>query len=171
MINSLLRYLFSFVVIILAQVLILDNIQISRYAVPFFYILFLLILPFETPGWLLLLLGFFLGLTVDLFEHTYGLHTAATVFAAWLRPGVLKLFSPRDGYMSNTRPGISDYGLTWFLKYATIIIFAHHLFLFYFEVFTFHHFFSTLWRVIVSSLFTLLLVILSQFFVHKPRTE
>ncbi len=171
MINSLLRYIFAFVVIVLAQVLILDNIQISRYAVPFLYVLFLLILPFETPGWLLLLLGFLLGLTIDLFEHTYGLHTAATVFAAWLRPGVLKIFSPRDGYMSNTRPGTTDYGAAWFLKYASLIIFAHHFFLFYFEVFTFRHFFSTLWRVIVSTVFTLLLVILSQFFVHKPRTE
>jgi rod shape-determining protein MreD len=171
MINSLLRYIFAFVVIVLVQVLILDNIQISRYAVPFLYVLFLLILPFETPGWLLLLLGFLLGLTIDLFEHTYGLHTAATVFAAWLRPGVLKIFSPRDGYMSNTRPGITDYGAGWFLKYASLIIFVHHFFLFYFEVFSFRHFFSTLWRVIVSTVFTLLLVILSQFFVHKPRTE
>ncbi len=171
MINSLLRYIFAFLLIVLVQVLILDNIQFSRSAVPFLYILFLLILPFETPGWLLLLLAFFLGFTIDIFEHTYGIHTAATLFAAWLRPGVLKLFAPRDGYVSNTRPGISDYGLGWFLKYATTLIFAHHLFLFYFEVFSFHHFFSTLWRVLVSSTFTLLLVVLSQFFVHKPRTE
>ncbi len=171
MINSLLRYTFAFILIVLTQVLILDNIQFSPYAIPFLYILFLLILPFETPGWLLLVLGFLLGLTIDLFEHTYGIHTAATLFAAWLRPGVLKLFSPRDGYMSNTQPGISDYGLAWFLKYAITLIFAHHFFLFYFEVFSFHHFFATLWRVLVSSTFTLLLVVLSQFFVHKPRTE
>jgi hypothetical protein len=171
MINSLLRYILAFIAIVLVQVLILDNIQISHYAVPFLYILFLLILPFETPGWLLLLIGFFLGLTIDLFEHTYGIHTAATVFAAWLRPGLLKLLAPRDGYMSNTRPRIADYGAGWYLRYSATIIFVHHFFLFYFEVFTFHHFFSTLWRVIVSSFFTLFLVILSQFFVHKSRRE
>lgn len=110
-----------------------------------------------------------MGFTVDLFEHTYGIHTAATVLMAWFRPGVLRLIAPRDGYRSNTMPRIYDYGLSWYLKYVVILVFIHHSFLFYFEVFSFNHFFVTLLRVIISSLFTIILVILSQFFVHKRK--
>ncbi len=169
MINYLLRNIFLFAVLVLAQVLVLDNLQISSYAIPFLYILFILILPFETPGWLLLVLGFLLGFTMDLFEHTYGIHTAATVLMAWARPGVLKLIAPQDGYVPNSEPRIYYYGFAWFMKYATILVFIHHTFLFYFEVFTFHHFFSTLLRVVISSLFTIFLIILSQFTVHKSK--
>ncbi len=171
MINSFLRYTVIFVVIVLVQVVLLDNLQISRYAVPFLYILFLLVLPFETPGWLLLLLAFLLGFTIDLFEHTLGLHTSATLFTAWLRPGVLRLIAPRDGYTPNTRPGIADYGTGWFLRYTVPLTLAHHLFLFYFEAFSFHHFFNTLARALVSSAFTLGLMLLSQLFVIKNRRE
>ncbi len=171
MINTILRYTFIFVVLVLTQVVLLDNIEISRYTVPFLYVLFILVLPFDTPGWLLLLLAFLTGFTIDLFEHTYGLHTAATVLMAWLRPGVLQLIAPRDGYTPNTRPGISDYGLGWFLEYTIPLILVHHLFLFYFEVFTFHHFFSTLLRVLGSTSFTLVLVLLGQLFVLKNRRE
>ncbi len=169
MINSLLRNSFLFIVLILVQILILDNLQLSSYAVPFLYVLFILMLPFETPGWALLLLAFVMGFTMDLFEHTYGIHTAATLLMAWFRPGVLRLIAPREGYASNTLPGIYDYGLGWYLKYVVILVFIHHSFLFYFEVFSFKHFFDTLLRVIISSLFTIILVILSQFFVHKPK--
>ena len=169
MINQLFRNILLFITLILVQIFILDNLQISSYAVPFLYILFILVLPFETPGWLLLILAFVLGFTMDLFEHTYGIHTAATLLMAWCRPGVLRLIAPQDGYVPNTSPRIYDYGFSWFLKYTVILVFIHHVFLFYFEVFTFHHFFATILRVIISSFFTILLVILSQFSVHKTR--
>ncbi|NOY38534.1 MAG: rod shape-determining protein MreD [Chlorobi bacterium] len=167
MINLILRNIARFVVLILIQVIILDNIQLSHYAIPFMYVLFLLLLPFETPGWLVLILGFILGFTVDLFEHTYGIHTAATVFLAFLRPLILKVVAPRDGYGSNTYPRIYYFGLTWFLKYTFILVFFHHLFLFYFEAFSFHHFFSTFLRVLLSTLFSVTLIVLSQYFMYR----
>jgi len=169
MINRLFRNILFFIILLLVQVLILDNLQISSYAVPFLYILFILMLPFETPGWLLLILAFFTGFVMDLFQHTYGFHTAATVLMAWFRPGVLKLIIPQDGYVPNSEPRIHHYGFSWFMKYIVILVFIHHAFLFYFEVFSFHHFFTTLFRVIISALFTVFLIILSQFSVHKSK--
>lgn len=169
MANNLFHGILAFVTLLLVQILILDNLQISSYAVPFLYVLFILILPFETPGWLLLILAFILGFTMDMFEHTYGIHTAATVLMAWMRPGVLRLIAPQNGYAPNTEPRIYYYGFSWFLKYSVILVFVHHAFLFYFEVFTFHHFFSTFLRVLISASFTVLLVILSQFSVHKSK--
>lgn len=61
MINSLLRNSFLFVVLILVQILILDNLQLSSYAVPFLYVLFILMLPFATPGMGTFISGFFYG--------------------------------------------------------------------------------------------------------------
>jgi len=169
MINDLSRNIIRFIILVLVQIFILDNLQISSYAVPLLYVMFILLLPFKTPGWLLLFSAFFMGFTMDIFEHTYGIHTAATVLMAWFRPGILQLLSPREGYETNTSPRIYYYGFRWFFRYTLILVFIHHLFLFYFEVFTFSHFFTTLLRVIISSLFTIFLVVLSQFFVHRKK--
>jgi rod shape-determining protein MreD len=161
------RNIIRFVVLVLVQILILNNVQISGYIIPNFYILFILLLPFETPKWMLLLLAFTLGISVDLFTQTPGMHAAATVFMAFLRPGVLEMSAPRDGYESGSFPRIYYFGFQWFLRYAAILILAHHLVLFYIEVFRFAEFFSTLLRVLLSSSFSLVLIMLSQYFIYR----
>ena len=143
MIRIVLINIFRFFIIILIQVLLLDNILLSGYLNPYFYILFILLLPFETPRWLLLVIGFLLGIIIDLFSNTLGMHTAATVFIAYLRPWALSIFAPRDGYEPESSPRIHFYGLRWFAGYALILTFLHHIVLFYIEVFQFQNFFST----------------------------
>lgn len=156
-----------FIILVLVQILILNNIQISGYIVPYFYVLFILLLPFETPRWLLLVVAFALGISIDLFMNTPGMHAAATVFMAFLRPYVLEMSSPRDGYEPGTLPRLSYYGFQWFLRYTVILVIAHHFFLFYVEVFRFAEFFSTLLRVLLSSLFSITLIMLSQYFIYR----
>jgi len=161
------RYLLNFILLVFLQVFILNNIQFSGYINPYIYVMFILVLPFETPKWFLLILAFIMGLTVDLFSSTLGMHSTATVFMAFLRPYVLKIISPRDGYESETLPQLRYYGASWFIKYSTILIVAHHFVLFYVEVFRFSNFFTTFARVILSSIFTILLVLISQYFYRK----
>ena len=167
MINRLPRYIISFIILVLFQILILNNIQLSGYLNPYIYILFIIGLPFEIPRWSLLVLGFLLGLTVDLFTHTVGMHTAATVFMAFLRPGLLRSLEPRGGYEPDTVPSIQDYGFKWFFQYAGILTLAHHLFLFYIEVFKIEGFFQTLSRALLSAVFSLFLIILLRVFIKK----
>jgi hypothetical protein len=124
-------------------------------------------MPFETPGTVLLLTSFLLGISIDIFTHTLGIHAAACTFMAFLRPQVLKAFSPRDGYETGMLPRISFFGLTWFLKYSLILILAHHFVLFYLEMFTISDFFYTFLRVILSTLFTALLIVISQYFIFR----
>lgn len=161
------RNIIRFIVLVLVQVLLLNNIQISGYIVPHFYVLFILLLPFETPRWLLLIAAFTLGITVDLFMHTPGMHASATVFMAFLRPYVLDMSAPRDGYESGTFPRLSYYGFQWFLRYTVILVLAHHLFLFYIEVFRFVEFFNTLLRVLMSTILSVVLIMLSQYFIYR----
>jgi len=166
-INLLPRNIARFVILIAAQLLIFNSIQFSGYINPYIYVLFILLLPFETPKWLLLITAFLLGFIMDIFSDTPGMHTAATVFMAFLRPFVLNLISPREGYESGTFPRIFYYGVNWFTRYALILIFAHHFVLFYIEIFRFGNFFSTFFRVILSTVMSLIFIVLSQFFIYR----
>ena len=167
MIRLLSRNIIRLIVLVLVQIMVFNNIQISGYLIPNFYILFILLLPFETPRWLLLVSAFVLGISVDLFTQTPGMHAAATVFMAFIRPWVLEMSSPRDGYETGTFPRLYYYGFQWFLRYTVILVLAHHLVLFYIEVFRFTEFFSTLLRVLLSSLFSIILIMLSQYFIYR----
>ena len=167
MIRLLTRNIGNFFFLILLQVLVLNHIEFSGYINPYLYILFIILLPFETPKWMLLLLSFLLGLFIDIFMGTWGIHTFATVFIGFLRPIVLKFIAPREGYETGTLPNVRFFGYEWFIRYATILVVAHHLTLFYVEAFKFHHFFSTFFRAIFSSVFTMLLVVLSQLLTQK----
>jgi rod shape-determining protein MreD len=167
MIKVLPRNILRMTILVLFQVFILNNLQFSGYVNPYMYVLFILLLPFETPGWLLLSLAFVLGISIDVFANTPGLHASATVLMAWLRPMVLDYFAPRDGYVPGTNPRVYYYGLAWFVQYSAILIFAHHFFLFYIEVFRLSDFLLTFRRVVFSGIFTLFLVVLSQFFIFR----
>ena len=169
MINPVPRNIFRMFILILFQVLVLNNIQVSGFINPYMYVLFILLLPFETPRWLLLISGFAIGISIDLFANTPGMHTSATVFMAFLRPYVLKLLVPHDEYESGTYPRLYYFGFTWFLKYSLVLVFLHHTFLFYVEVFRITFFFHTMLRVMLSTLFSVFLIILSQFFIYRKQ--
>ncbi len=161
------RNIFRFVVVVLFQVLVMDNVMLNGYMVPYVYLLFIILMPFETPRWIVLISGFMLGLGIDLFEHTPGMHTAATVLLAFVRPYILSLLAPRDGYEPETFPRVHFYGFSWFLKYTLLMVLVHHLALFYLEVFQLQNFLSTLSRVVLSSILSASTIVLSQFFVFR----
>jgi rod shape-determining protein MreD len=168
--NNLIINIIRFLVLVPVQVLILNNINFGGYINPYLYVYFILLLPFEIPGWLLLISAFIMGYGIDLFSHTPGLHTAATVLMAFFRPVVIRSVGSRKDYESGMQPSISDLGLVWFLTYSIILIFIHHLAFFYLEVFRFSNFFDTAERVIFSTLFSLIFVIITQYlFGGKPK--
>ena len=169
MINIVMRNIMRMIFLLLFQVAVLDNIQLGGYINPYMYILFILLLPFETPKWMLLVSSFVLGLSVDFFSNTIGIHTAACVFMAYCRPGVLNLVSARQAYEQGTNPTLSDLGFKWFFTYSLLLVVAHHFLLFFLEVFSFREFLHTLLRVGLSILFTMFLLLLSQFITYKPK--
>ncbi|ASB48847.1 rod shape-determining protein MreD [Alkalitalea saponilacus] len=164
MINNLGKYLINFLVIVFIQVLILNNLNLGGYINPWLYLLFILILPVEIPDWMLLLIGFLTGLLMDMFLNTIGMHASATVFLAFIRPFLLRFFAPRDGYEPGSLPIPSHFGVGWFLKYVSLTVVAHHIFLFYVEVFNFDTPLLTLWKAIVSSVFTIAFIMVAQMF-------
>jgi hypothetical protein len=91
------------------------------------------------------------------------MHTAATVLAGFVRPFVLRVISPRDGYEPGSDPSMITYGFRWFLIYTFIIVLFHHTALFYLEVFRFTDFFRTLLRVLLSTLFSGAFILLLEY--------
>jgi rod shape-determining protein MreD len=164
MINRVLRHIIFFILLILLQVIFFNNIQFSGYVNPYIYIMFILLLPVEIPSWLLLLLSFATGLIIDFFTGSPGMHTSATVLAGFVRPQILTVLSPRDGYEPGASPSMLTYGFRWFLIYSLTIILIHHTALFYLEVFRLSEFFRTMLRVLLSSLFSLTFILLGEFY-------
>ena len=163
MINRILRYALIFVLLILLQLFLFNNIQFSGYVNPYVYVMFILLLPVEIPSWFLLVISFFTGLTIDLFTGTPGMHTAATVLAGFTRPYVLRIISPREGYETSSGPSMFVYGFKWFLIYTLVIVLIHHTLLFYLEVFRLTDFLNTFLRVLLSSLFSVTFILLLEY--------
>ena len=166
MIRFLIKYGIMFVSLILIQVLILNQVQFSGFVNPYIYILFILLLPLSTPRYLMLILAFIIGLTIDVFSNSPGLHSAASVFIAYLRPLVIRFISNREEDR-NDYPGLLQNKFSWFLSYVSILVFLHHLVLFNLEVFSFSNFGNTFYRVILSSVFSIFVIVLSQFLVFR----
>ena len=169
--NNFLGNIIRFFVLIFLQVLILNNINFGGHINPYLYIYFILLLPFEVPGWLLLISSFILGFSIDIFSGTLGMHTASSVLMAFVRPVIIKSIGSSKEFESGMQPSIHDLGFRWFFTYSLILIFIHHLALFYIEVFRFSGFFSTFQRVIYSTIFTVILVIITQYLFYKPSKK
>lgn len=167
MARDILKYIGLFVLLLFLQLFIFNNIQLSGYINPYIYILFILLLPYEISGWLLLGLAFITGICVDSFMNTYGMHTSATLLLAFLRPYILRLISSREDVDKKGSPSIYSNGFTWFLKYAFFLTLAHHFMLFFIESFTFTTFFHTLLRVVLSTIVTTSFILLSTFLFSK----
>ena len=92
------------------------------------------------------------------------MHTSATVLGGFVRPYVLRIVAPRDGYESGSDPSMLIYGFRWFFFYTLLIVLVHHTALFYLEVFRFADFFRTMLRVILSSLFSISFILLIEYY-------
>ncbi|HXH20094.1 MAG TPA: rod shape-determining protein MreD, partial [Chitinophagales bacterium] len=161
MINLILVHGLRFAALILVQVLVISNLSLGYYVNPYIYPLFIMTFPFSTQQWLLILIGFFTGITVDAFSNSMGMHAAACAFMAFARPAALSFLTPKSSYESIDQPGLQSLGYIWFITYTGLLILLHHLVYFYLEVFSFSNFFLTLGKVFLSTVVSTLLIVLA----------
>ena len=169
MILEFLSYLFRFAVIILLQLFVVNNIELSSMVNPYIYVVFVLLLPVNTKPWHTVVIAFLTGAVMDAFSSTPGLHIAATNMMGFLRIHYLNAVTTKEDQQSNIVPSVSQKGLVWFVLYAFIMIFVHHTLLFYLEMYSLRDFFTTLLRVFVSSLVSLLLIIIGLMLFYDVR--
>lgn len=162
MINNYLKLILQFILLVLAQILIFNQISILSYAVPLLYIYFILKLPVNFNQNLVLLLAFVLGFCVDSFSTTYGVNTSATVLAAFLRPYIQKIFFSVED-METIVPSVSKLGVGIFYKYATCIVLVHHSAVFLIEYMSSMNL-NALLHIASSSLLTMVLIVILESF-------
>ena len=151
-----------FVVMLVVQALLLNNIHLFGCSTPLLYVYVILMARRDFPRWGLLLFGFLLGLGVDMFSNTPGVGACSMTLLAFVQPMLMKLFLPRDS-ADDFQPGIPSLGLMKFVYFS----FIYSLVFFTLEMFNFFNW--TLWALSVggSTLLTLLLVIVIDNFRNK----
>lgn len=163
-----LRYIFTFIGVLFAQVLVFNQIQFSGYINPAFYILFILILPLNTPAWLRLISAFVLGFVVDIFSQSPGQHVSASVLIAFLQPYIVRSFQNTE-IDENKACNMSFLGFQWFLSSTAFIVLIHQSLYFILEVFSFTNFLDTLARIGLSSFATFTVIILAQLITFRKQ--
>lgn len=157
-----------FIILVIFQVLILNNINFLGYINPYIYILFIALFPIRNNRIILILLSFLIGLTIDLFLDTGGIHAAACVFVAYARPVLLKTAFGTIYEHQSIKFNSVDFGSK--LTYFTLLTVLHHLVLFSLEIFSFSKILFVVQKTLFSSIFTILLsVIITIIFSRKSK--
>jgi len=154
------------------QVLVLKQVHLNWGSFNFISImiipLWIMLVPIQTPKWLLVVGGFLVGLGVDWFYDSPGVHASAATFVAFIRPIVLTYIEPRGGYNRVPIPSKFHLGLNWFVTYASVMLFAYLLFYFSMEVFTPSLIGTIVVKTVFSFILSILLVLLYMF-IFDPK--
>ena len=128
--------------------------------IPLLYPLFILLLPFETPVWMLLIIGMITGLTMDSLMNTGGMHAAACILIAYLRTNALEALLPRalDEYPGQG-PSVKNLGWVPFLTYAGFLILIHHAVYFSIELWSLSNVLLLLLKISASAVTSMLFVV------------
>ncbi|MDP2159142.1 MAG: rod shape-determining protein MreD [Flavobacterium sp.] len=149
--------IFRFILLLALQVVVFNQFDFLKFINPYPYILFILLYPVNANKYGLLLVSFFLGLLMDMFSDSGGVHAAACVTLAYLRPTFFK-FSFGLSYEYQTVK-INERLTPERFSFLLVSVVTHHLILFLLEIFRFTFFWDILLRTFLSSIFTLILCI------------
>jgi rod shape-determining protein MreD len=153
--SSTFGFVSRFVGLVLLQVLICNHINFFGYINPYIYIVFILVYPSQNVRTNFLLSSFFLGLAVDIFSDSGGIHAAASVTVAFLRPGFLKICFGSLYDHSSIRFGNAEFGAL--LSYISLMVFTHHLVMFSLDFFELAQFLNILKNTLFSGIFSIIL--------------
>lgn len=157
--SKLLTNITRFLILVFLQVLILNNINFAGYINPYLYVLFILLYPFSGNQSLFLFLSFLLGISIDVFEDSGGINAAACLVAAFVRPNLLRFSFGISYDHQNIRLAATPFGAK--LSYIFLMVILHHFVLFSLEMFSPNHILLILKKTIFSSIFTVILTLLS----------
>lgn len=165
--REILTTLFLFVLYLALQILIARNLVLFDYAFCFVYIACILLLPTEISLTWTLVIAFVTGVIVDIFYNTLGMHAAATVFMAYLRPLIVQSQIDVPGMESRLEFSLQGLGTATFFRYVLILALIHHSALFFIEASSLSLLLPTLIRIGASTLFTTVSIVLIQFFTRN----
>ena len=160
-----------FLILVLLQIALFKNIGYYNLVSFYPYILIIFLLPIGVPNFLLFVLAFLTGLTIDAFYDSLGLHAAACVALALYRIFFHKITLEVELQGSFNTPSLSEMGTKWFLSYVFFGTLIHHFTLFIIETFSFTNFLYTLASIILSSIFTVVTILLMSLLMYKRKSR
>jgi len=166
--NNFQTLVISFFILLLTQFFVLNNFQLTKFVIPYFYLIFIVLFPVNINKIIFLIIAFLMGFFVDLLTYSFGVHSFTCVLVAYMRTPILKFFVGR-AEMELKEITIESLSIIKFLVFCSILIFIHHLILFHLELFSFKGFFITTFQSILSSFFTLLVFVFHQFLTGKIK--
>lgn len=170
--SNFLKNIIRFSLFILVQVFVLNQVPPLHHLVtPYIYFLFILWLPFKMGRRTVMVLALALGFSLDCFTKTYGLHAAACVLIAYLRPFLINLLISQEGAESNyNEPSVKSMGFVPYFTYIAIFTLLHHSFLFFLETLQTGGFLYFILKTLLSSAISILLILLTELlFVRKQK--
>lgn len=154
-----------FILLLAAQVFIFNNMTFLGYISPFPYILFIILFPVDGNKLALLGVSFLLGIIMDMFCNSGGVHAAACLVLAYFRPSLFK-FSFGLSYEYQTIR-INDVLTPERFSFILLAVVIHHFTLFLLEVFRLSNIWDILLRTILSTIFSIILCI-TLIYIFKP---
>jgi len=153
-----LNRLLLFVVLLLAQALVLNHIHLFGFATPLLYFYFVTSFHRGYPKWGILLWSFLMGLSVDVFSNTPGVAAASMTALALLQPYVFELFIQRDSD-ADMQPAFYSLGVTRYLYYVILLTLVYCLLFFTIETFTFFNWTQWALSVAGSTVLSVILIV------------
>jgi hypothetical protein len=158
-----------FVLFLIAQALLFNQLEIGLGIQAMVYPLFILLLPYNLNIFIAMLVAFALGFGIDSISNTYGLHASSAVLIAYLRPTIFKTFEPRDGYENTQELNMYEMNSTWLLSVFGLMLLIHHFWFFTLELFKFNELGFILQKTILSVPISLMICIVIQvIFIRRP---
>jgi rod shape-determining protein MreD len=164
--SSLFFNLFRFIILLSLQVIVFNNINLFGFISPFPYILFIILYPVNGNKSGLLVASFLLGIILDMFSNSGGIHTTASLLLAYFRPSIFK-FAFGVSYEYQTIK-LNDTLTPERFSFLLVAVVLHHLVLFIFEAFQFSLLWDILIRTLLSSIVTLVICIIIIYLI-KPN--
>jgi len=155
------------VLVFFVQVLALKGIVLYEYAFCFAYVIIFLQFHMDTNPVIQLVMAFLIGLGIDIFYNTLGIHAAASTLVVFLKIYWTTVLTPSGGYDSGAKINVRTQGLQWFITFAYPLILIHSLALFFIESASFRLFWPTLGKAFYSSVLTLFMVLILQYLFYK----
>ncbi len=163
------KNIIRFIFIMFIQVFVLSRIPpLHQFIVPYFYFAFILWLPFKTGRAALLFISFAVGMVADMFFKTPGLHAAACVLIAYVRPFLINLLLPKEATdWGNEEPSKKTLGAVPYATYLVILTLLHHFYLILLEWMQFGSFLYFIGKLFATSLVSLLLIMITDLFLNR----
>jgi hypothetical protein len=169
--REIITYIIWFIGVVLLQAFVFENLVLPGGFSISFYIIFLLILPFNTRSSILMLIGFALGLSIDAFSDTFGLNASSAVTLAAIRPTLFKWFEPASGYNETQTPNLKQMGWNWTIKAYALAILGFYTWFYALGFLRMSGFWFTASKIIYSSLATLLVILMAQILFRRKAKQ